>query len=356
MHWRFTFYLIPVVIAALLSTWLAFFAWKRRSMAGVMPFSILMLAVAEWSAGYALELAGADIPTKLFWLGFEYVGIGIVPAAWLALALQYTRRTKWLTPRLLLLLSIEPVITLVLAWNKNLQPLLYGRASLEITSTYTVLVLSRGPWYWINVGYAYLLLLLGTALIVAYIPMLKRQASLYRGQIAALLIAALVPWASNVLVVFGLTPFPNLDLTSSAFTITGLAMAWNLFRYRLLDITPVARNAVIESMSDAVIVLDLHHRIIDLNPAAERILGRSLSELVGQTSFQAGAAWTDQIERFYNQAEAHEELALTVNGRRQYFDLRISPLSDQRGSPVGRLVVLRDITERKQAMQALEPV
>lgn len=354
MHWRFTFYLIPVVIAALLSTGLAFFAWKRRSMAGVMPFSILMLAVAEWSAGYALELAGADIPTKLFWLGFEYVGIGIVPAAWLALALQYTRRTKWLTPRLLLLLSIEPVITLVLAWNKNLQPLLYGRASLEITSTYTVLVLSRGPWYWINVGYAYLLLLLGTALIVAYIPMLKRQASLYRGQIAALLIAALVPWASNVLVVFGLTPFPNLDLTSSAFTITGLAMAWNLFRYRLLDITPVARNAVIESMSDAVIVLDLHHRIIDLNPAAERILGRSLSELVGQTSFQAGAAWTDQIERFYNQAEAHEELALTVNGRRQYFDLRISPLSDQRGSPVGRLVVLRDITERKQAMQALE--
>jgi PAS domain S-box-containing protein len=354
MHWRFTFYLIPVVIAALLSTGLAFFAWKRRLLAGVTPFSILMLAVAEWSAGYALELAGADIPTKLFWLGFEYVGIGVVPAAWLALALQYTRRTKWLTPRLLILLPIEPVITLVLAWNKNLQPLLYGKASLEITGAYTVLVLSRGPWYWINVGYAYLLLLLGTALIVSYIPMLKRQASLYRGQIAALLIAALVPWASNVLVVFGLTPFPNLDLTSSAFTITGLAMAWNLFRYRLLDITPVARNAVIESMSDAVMVLDVHHRIIDLNPAAERILGCPLTELVGQTSLQVLSAWSDQVERFYNQAKAHEELSLTIDGALHFFDLRISPLFDQRGSPVGRLVVLRDITERKQAMQALE--
>jgi PAS domain S-box-containing protein len=313
-----------------------------------------MLAVAEWSLGYALELAGADVPTKLFWLGFEYVGIGFIPAAWLALALQYTGRTKWLTPRLLILLSIEPVITLIMAWTNALHPVIYAKVSLQINSAYTALVLSRGPWYWINVGYAYLLLLLGTTLIVSYIPMLKRTAALYRGQISALIIAVLVPWVSNALTLSGLSPFPNLDITSSAFTVTGIAFAWSLFRYRLLDITPVARNAVIENMSDAVIVLDRHHRITDLNPAAQRLLGRPLPELIGQPAAKVAAAWPAQVERFRGVTEAHEEIVLAIDGMQRSFDLRISPLPDYHGSITGRLLVLRDITERKQAMEALE--
>lgn len=323
-------------------------------MAGVAAFSILMLAIAEWTVGYALELAGADIPTKIFWVGIESLGIGIVPAAWLILALQYTGRIKWLTPRLLVLLSIEPLITVVLVWTNDFHHLIQSHEKLEITSAFTVLVVTRGTWYWINVTYSYLLLLLGTALLVLFIPTLRHSASLYRRQVSALIIAVLVPWVSNAVAIFGLSPVPHLDLTPLAFTVTGLAFAWSLFRYRLLDITPVARNAVIESMSDAVIVLDSNHRITDLNPAAQRILGRPLAELVGQSSRQMFSAWTDQVERFYNQTTAHEELALTINGTLHFFDLRISPLFNQRGSLVGRLIVLRDITERKQAMQALE--
>jgi hypothetical protein len=146
MHWRLTPYLFPVVIAAVISAGLALYAWRwrRRLIAGVAPFSILMVAVAEWTLGYALELAGADIPTKLFWIGIEYLGVVIVPTAWLALALQYTGRTKWLTPRLLVLLSIEPLITLVLVWTNNIHHLWHAKVGLEITNAFTVLVITRG--------------------------------------------------------------------------------------------------------------------------------------------------------------------------------------------------------------------
>jgi PAS domain S-box-containing protein len=159
---------------------------------------------------------------------------------------------------------------------------------------------------------------------------------------------------SNIVTIFGLSPLPNLDLTPLSFTITGLAMAWSLFRFRLLDITPVARNAVVESMSDAVIVLDKNNRITDLNPAAQRLLGHTLSELVGQPAAQVFSPWPEQVERFGGVTEAHEEIAIAVDGMLRSFDLHISPLSDRRGSLTGRLIVLRDITQYKQAIEALE--
>src|SRR5437764_4205793 len=354
MSWRFTPYIFPVVIAGVISAGLALYAWRRRLMAGVVPFSILMLAVAVWTLGYALELAGGDIPTKIFWLGIEYLRIVIVPVALLALALQYTGRTKWLTPRILVLLSIEPLITLVLVWTNDIHHLIHAKVGLEISSAFTVLVITRGTWYWINVVYSFLLLLLGTALIVSFIPTLRRSASVYRGQVSALCIAVLVPWVSNAVTDFGLSPLPNLDLTPLAFTVTGIAMAWSLFRFRLLDLTPVARHAVVESMSDAVIVLDKYNRITDVNPAAQRILGHTLSELVGQPAAQVASAWPEQVERFRGATEAHEEIVLAVDGRACYFDLRLSSLYHQRGHLTGRLIVLRDITEHKQAMEALE--
>src|SRR3989440_7420259 len=354
MSWRFTPYIFPVVIAGVISAGLALYAWRRRLMAGVAAFSILMLAVAVWTLGYALELAGGDIPTKIFWLGIEYLGIVIVPVAWLALALQYTGRTKWLTPRILVLLSIEPLITLVLVWTNDIHHLIHAKVGLEISSAFTVLVITRGTWYWINVVYSFLLLLLGTALIVSFIPTLRRSASVYRGQVSALCIAVLVPWVSNAVTDFGLSPLPNLDLTPLAFTITGIAMAWSLFRFRLLDITPVARYTVVESMSDAVIVLDQRNRITDLNPAAQGILGRRLSALVGQPFAEVASHWPEQVERYSGVMEAHEEMVLTVSEMPRSFDLRISPLYHRSGSFIGRLIVLRDTTEQKRLVEAMQ--
>src|SRR5205807_229141 len=103
-----------------------------------------------------------------------------------------------------------------------------------------------------------------------------------------------------------------------------------------------------------VMVLDRLNRITDLNPAAQRLLGRPLSDLIGEPADQVASAWSNQVERFQAVTEAHEEIVLAIDGMQRSFDLRISPLTDQRGNIAGRLVILRDITERKQAMEAIE--
>ena len=126
------------------------------------------------------------------------------------------------------------------------------------------------------------------------------------------------------------------------------------FFHRLFDMLPVAREAVVESMRDAVYVLDTHDRLVDQNPAACRQLGRSAEEIVGRPAAEVFAAWPDLLAHYLGCAEARTELTVTVGGERHHIDLHIQPLRDRRGQHRGRVIVVRDITELWQHRAHLE--
>jgi PAS domain S-box-containing protein len=305
-----------------------------------------MVAVVVWSLGHVLELGSTDLLTKGFWTKIEFLGVTFVPVLWLAFALQHTGREKWLTTRNLVLLAIEPLVTLLLHLTNEVHGLIARDVRLDTSGSFPVLDFTYSAGFWVYAAYSYLLLLLGTFLLL---QALIRSPRLYRGQAGTVLIAALAPWVGNVLYISGLSPFPYLDLTPFAFTITGLAVAWGLFRFRLLDIVPVARDTVIEGMSDGVIVLDTQNRIVDLNLAAQQITSRPASEAIGQPAAQVFSAWPDLVERYRDVTEVREEFVLGEGEAQQCFELHISPLYDRSGRLTGRLVVFRDITERKRA-------
>jgi PAS domain S-box-containing protein len=346
MHWQYTPYILPSLIATAISTALALYVWRRRSVPGATSFILFMLAVADWSLGHALELGSADLPSKIFWGKVQYPGVAFLPVAWLAFVLQYTGREKWLTRRNLALLTIEPLIMLLLVWSDDVYGLVYSSIELNTNGPFATLDLTFGPWFWIDVAYSYLLLLAGSLLLL---QLLLRSPHLYRGQASALLIGTLAPWVATVLSIAGLTPFPGMDLTPFAFTLSGVALTQGLFRYRLLDIMPVARRAVVDGLGDGVIVLDAQDRIVDLNPAAQGIISRPAAEAIGQPFAQVLSGRPDWVERYRDVTEAHAEIVLGEGEAQRYYDLRISPLYDRRGHLTGRLVVLRDITKRKWA-------
>ena len=64
----------------------------------------------------------------------------------------------------------------------------------------------------------------------------------------------------------------NLEPPLVSFAITGLLLVYSLYHFKLLDIIPIARGEVVERMSDGWMVLDLNDRIVDLNPAAEKLV------------------------------------------------------------------------------------
>jgi PAS domain S-box-containing protein len=338
-----------LLIAAAISATVAALAWRRRPATGAATLAVLMLAVASWSVTYALEIASPTLAGKLFWVNFEYFGVVSIPVAWLVFALQFTGRERWLKPATIALLCIEPAVMLALVWTNAAHGWAYSHTSLTSAGPVLMLEATRGPAFWGNVVYAYVLIFLGT---IMFVPTLLRSANLYRSQVALLLVSLGAPWTSNLLYLIGVSPV--LDLTPFAFTLSGVGLAWALAHFQLLDLAPVARDRVIEGMSDAVIVLDAQGRIVDLNPAARRIIGPTAGKTIGRRAVEVLADRPDLVERYGEATDVQGEITLGDPASPRVYDLRISPLYNRRQRLVGRLVVLRDVSERKQVEAELK--
>ena len=164
-----------------------------------------------------MEIAGADLPTKIFWGKSQYLGIVTVPLLWVIFAYSYSTKGTRMTPRTVSLLSIVPLITLILAFTTELHGLIWKDIRIRTVGTFSALDVTHGLWFWIYWVYSYILLLAGTIFILRSF---NRTKGLFRRQNIILLIAVLTPWVGNVIYVSGLSPIPNLDITPFAFTIS----------------------------------------------------------------------------------------------------------------------------------------
>jgi diguanylate cyclase (GGDEF)-like protein len=325
----------------------AIVVWQqRRNAVGAGPLIVLMLALSWWDITYAVFWAGAAGPTPFFWLDITYVGVVIVPAAFLAFTLQFAQLEHWLKLPTLLALAIEPVLVLALMWTDPWHGLFFAGKRAHNTG----MILDAGPVFWANVSYSYILLLTACILLVWRF---LHSSGLYRRQAALVLGAAGIPWLNSFIFVFGLNPLPNADNTPFAFSLTALAFVYALLRYRLLDVVPIARHVLVERMSDGVLVVDARNRIVDINPAARGVIGSPATSPIGEPVEKVFSAWSSIIAEFHDINQADAEITIGNSPRRQ-LDLRISPLLDRRRHLVGRLIVWRDITELKRAQAKLK--
>ncbi|MGB8648660.1 MAG: diguanylate cyclase [Anaerolineae bacterium] len=327
-----------LALSALTAAVIAYVAWRRRIAPGAMPLVSLMLAVVIWSAGYALYWAQYGQPISNFGLVCTYVGVVTAPTALLLFAVEFTERGRWLT-RHRFLLAIEPLLTLAILTADSLQSLFSGGAS---SAALHSPLSNSGPWFWVNIVYSYTLVLVSILLLVLA---WRRAASPYRDQLQIVLLGTLFPVLGNLGVFFFPVLFADIDPTPFAFTMTGLILAYGLFRYGIFDLAPVARGALVDNLSDSVLVVDAQDRIVDLNPLARKLLHLPAAGIIGQPVSRALAYYPELIAPLT--LKTSREILLHGEELR-YLDCRLTPLFDRWQRARGYLVVLHDITERKQ--------
>jgi len=117
-----------------------------------------------------------------------------------------------------------------------------------------------------------------------------------------------------------------------------------------------------ESISDAIVITDLTGRITEANDAAVRMGGfNNKEELIGLSAFDliAPADRSNAMETLKSRLgdgtiREHVEYKLLIaDGTEIDAAVSVSLLRDDRGNPKGLVAVVRDITESKQAEEAL---
>ncbi|WP_298816990.1 sensor histidine kinase [Chloroflexus sp.] len=348
--WYFTPYILLPLAAAALATLVYARAWSYRRLPVAQAFLGMMLCTIWWSLGNALELANATTAGKALLISLQYLAVVGVPLCWLFFALLYTNRAHLLTKPVVVGLVTVQGLMLAGAWTNSWHGLMWPSVELVYKNGLWVLEGPNGPLWYANVVSAYSMVLIGTILMLDQV---RRSRALYRAQALSLLIGALLPLIASILFVSGQSPLPQVDFTPVSFALSGIAFAVAMQRYKALDVLPAAREMIVDQMPDAMIVVDMQDRIIDLNPAAHALLDvNQQANITGRAWSEVAPAWLrDQIrDRFEGQFEVIQPHA---NGDLTY-DLLCSTLRDRSGQPVGRMFVLRDMTLFKRAAQALQ--
>jgi PAS domain S-box-containing protein len=324
-----------------MALWHAALVRSRRNVPGSYTFMWLLLAIAHWSLTSAVSLLVEDPETLIAIAKIQYLAIAPIGLLWVLFAARYARM-DWPTRRWLqVLLIAEPVLTILLAVTNERHGLLWASIAPIDTPLGGSIVYTGGPWYWVHVAYTYALLLVGASMLVRG---LRTFPPPYRRQRWAVVLGLLAPWIGNVLYLLR-WPAPGIDLTPLGFAVSGLSLSWGVYRYRMFGLVPAARDMVVDSMEDGVLVLDSQRRMVDLNPAAEYLTGvthaqtgRSIAELVPWWS----SAGTED--------RRSPTLPMIVRAEpSKYFEVRVLPLRDLDRPFVGWLVVVRDISARRRA-------
>lgn len=346
MNFQFHPYAVVLFVSAL-ATLLISIIVLRRAVPGSSTLGGVLVGTFIWSGAYAMSWSLAALDEKIIWLKIAYLGVVAVPTAFLLFALRITHYDNWLTNRTLIWLSVEPLLVLVLVW---FQPaLFFERIFLEQKDGFTVLQPGRGFGFWINMLYSYSVILLALIVLAASA---WRATPFFRRQYLLIVFAAIVPFIASIFTQISYRELADLDLTPVSFGVSGMLCVYAIFHHQFMDLLPVARGRLIESMSDGVLVVDEKGRIVDINPAMKSFLDEEPAALIGRNISSVMGLWSYNVDQLLDGSETRMEIRLPGKPSR-YLDLLITPLYNDYQVLNGRLIVFRDVTDRKEVEKDL---
>lgn len=344
--------IVGYFVSGLLSLGVGVYALRRRGgNPTVGSFGVLLFATSVWCFGFMARVLGASVDTKLVWLLVGYVGLVTFPPALLVFSLYYTGNGGWVTRRTVALLGGVAFIFVAAMATNGFHGVFFTNPSLSAETGWSLLALEPQPLFWLQIVYNYLLYLSSLLLLAGYALNARGQ---FRWQATLVLVAFTFLWLVNVGFVFGLEPFPEADPTPIAIGVCASILALAVIRVGFIDIVPVARERVLESVEDGVVTVDDGGRVVDINPRAESILGIDDDQAIGgyvKEVLPYEIAETEILDGDSEEDEGKQtEVRLGEDTEEEtWLWVRRFPLPESSGL----VLILTDITRRKRREEQL---
>jgi len=344
MNWIFSSYFYVYIISTILSMFFCIYLFRRRFMPGAKSISMLMLCISIWSFFGALELSVQETAWKTTFSKFQYIGIVGVSPFWIIFVANFTgMKNKLFKSPYKLIFGLIPLIIFVLAITNEFHGLIWSSLTTQTTDIGVIQIYNYGFFVYINVVYAYTLILIGTIRLFWF---MFSSVKFQKQQILLVIIAAIVPWIANFFYLFKLNPLPGVELTPLAFTITGILFSFSIFKYQLFELVPFAKKMLFATIDIGFIIMDENDVIVEANSAAKNILGLNLQ--MGTNIKTALNSFPSDIVKLLDQEFLKKEIQLSNFSTTKWIEITLNQINgDDRSSETGKLLVLHDISKRK---------
>ncbi|QMV41289.1 hypothetical protein FPL14_08870 [Cohnella cholangitidis] len=134
----------------------------------------------------------------------------------------------------------------------------------------------------------------------------------------------------------------------------GMTMLWIVIRYRMFSVVPLARNVVVETMEEGILIVNHRGSVIDSNAYVESLFADSgQGSIAGQPIDKLLANWPEWLRVCKHMETSDIEIDAQVNGESRVYSVKVYPLASRGGPAQGTVSVLFDITDKQRQMEQI---
>ncbi len=340
--------LLTLVISGLIMIAVGVYSRSHRAIPAQLPFELMVYLIAIWCLLFAAVGILDDPAAKLMAFQAVLTIVALVPVVTFLTIVWLFGLQKSFTRFRIACLFVIPVLMIVIDATNGLTSWFITGSRIIDTAGFSSLALDYGPAFFIHTAYSYVMIMATLALLVWHTI---RNSGVYRWRDIIVLVGFTIPFLGNAIVISGESG--GFDFTPILFVSTGLALAYALFRYQILSLMPVARGVIMDISSDLMLVLDRNGKLVDLNPKAMSLAGLS-SHSIGQDADTAFKENKPILEILDGAGSDDRAVVLKTSSGNRYFDCQVDKMKDSGGQPIGKVIILRDITSNKIAQDALK--
>jgi diguanylate cyclase (GGDEF)-like protein len=338
-----------LILAISLTQFFAAYFYSKGRISYRKAFSVLLLCVSVYLFGYLMIINSNNLQEMIFWNQIQYMGLPYIAVLWLVVALLYTRTIYSPRNRKVLLLFIVPVITFFMRLTNSWHHLFYTNLEArQIFGCYS-LYMERGCWYYINISYTILCLLL--TIIISLLGYLKNRAGYTKNHFVIILFASLFTIIGIMLILFAFDE-QSIDYAALIMPVSLLTISYGIIKYDFLEIRTLARDTIFENNFAGMVILGPGERIIDYNKAAKEFFLELNISLDNYPIEQILNREPELLEIF--RSENGRDYSLVIDGEERFFEIGAVPLGDSQDGNTRMLKSIRDVTEERKIQDKLK--
>ncbi|WP_322907055.1 histidine kinase N-terminal 7TM domain-containing protein [Paenibacillus sp. SGZ-1009] len=340
-------YALIIMLGGLLSLGLSFYAlFRLQDTPGGVYYCLATFLTSMFGFSYLFELLSSTLQSTWFWLRAEYVFLPFIPAVTLLMCCAYIgyRPQRWMR----IILFAIPLSTLVMQHTNEWHHLYYTSIALSTDTPFPVTRIEHGPYFYVHSLYLYGCLALSVLLLL---NQARRIPVRFRLQIFMMIAGLLTPVIASLFYVSGQSMY-GIDLGPVFISVSFVFHSFALFRYRMFDVAPIARDIVFESMADGVLVINENDVVVDYNRAMKQLMHGLTANLIGRRLTDILRSRPDLQQLLDTGKDC--DYVYRYENMRYCYRIRFSPVFNKSNIQVGRIIHVSDITEQAELQDQLQ--